>query len=57
MGKITKTDEEWRRELSPEAFEVTRRAGTERRFSGAVLEQPRKRRVSLRLLRGATLQL
>ncbi len=31
---IVKTDAEWEQQLSPEAFEVTRRAGTERAYSG-----------------------
>jgi peptide-methionine (R)-S-oxide reductase len=32
--KITKTDEEWRKELSPEQYEVCRGKGTERAFTG-----------------------
>jgi len=32
--KIDKTDEEWRRELTPEQYEVMRRKATERPFSG-----------------------
>ncbi|SPJ25897.1 peptide-methionine (R)-S-oxide reductase MsrB [Palleronia abyssalis] len=30
MNKIQKSDEEWRAELSPEAYKVTRKHGTER---------------------------
>lgn len=32
--ELDKSDEEWRRQLSPEQFEVLRRAGTERPWSG-----------------------
>ncbi|HEY4345437.1 MAG TPA: peptide-methionine (R)-S-oxide reductase, partial [Parvibaculum sp.] len=32
--KIVKTDAEWREELSPEQYAVTRGAGTEQAFSG-----------------------
>ena len=34
MAKVNKTEEEWRRELTPEQYEVARRAGTERAFTG-----------------------
>lgn len=34
MDRITKTDEEWRKELPSEVFEVTRKKGTEAPFNG-----------------------
>lgn len=34
MAKVSKTDDEWRSTLTPEAYEIARQAGTERAFTG-----------------------
>lgn len=34
IEKVAKTDEQWRQELDPEAYDVLRQAGTERPFTG-----------------------
>jgi peptide-methionine (R)-S-oxide reductase len=37
IAKVVKTDEEWRKQLSADAFAITRQADTERAFSGSLL--------------------
>ena len=34
MNKVKKSQEEWRKQLTPEQFEVARKKGTERAFTG-----------------------
>jgi peptide-methionine (R)-S-oxide reductase len=36
--EVTKSDDEWRAQLSPEEYEVLRQAGTERAWSGKYVE-------------------
>ncbi len=39
--KVQKSEQEWREQLTPEQYEVTRRAGTERAFTGPHLDEKR----------------
>lgn len=40
--KINKTDEEWRNELTPEQYYITRQKGTERAFTGSLYHNKEK---------------
>jgi peptide-methionine (R)-S-oxide reductase len=40
--KIVKSEDQWRKELTPEQFEVTRNKGTERAFTGAYWDHHEK---------------
>src|SRR5215204_3799336 len=42
IGRVVKSDEEWRRQLTPEQYEVTRRKGTEAPGSSPLTDEHRR---------------
>jgi len=50
---LTLSDAEWRRRLSPSAYNVLRRAGTEAPFTSPLLNEHRHGTLSMRRLRAA----
>jgi len=51
VPQVVKTDDEWRKQLSGDAFEITRRAGTERPLQRRKSGRARERCVPVHLLR------
>lgn len=44
MSRVDKSEETWKQELTPEQFRILREAGTERPFSGPLLQEKREGR-------------
>jgi methionine-R-sulfoxide reductase len=42
MARVVKTDTEWRKQLTPEQYEIARGKGTERPFCGTLLDNKRQ---------------
>ena len=56
VARVVKSDEEWRAQLSPLSFTVTRHEGTERAFSGEYAANHADGPLSLHLLRHGALR-
>ena len=54
--KITKSEEDWKKQLSPEQYAVTRKAGTEPAFTGKYWKTKDAGHLRLRVLRAAVVQ-
>ena len=56
IEKVVKSDEEWKKQLTPEQFHVARKAGTEPAFTGKYWDSKEAGHIQLRLLRTAAVQ-